>query len=85
MLPPFFKFSTKPTPWGLQKRIQAIKQCIQHQSHTHSNLRMERCGLIIRCDLTQFGMLPDSLVQCDCCGKGCLEVKCPYILKATSW
>ena len=21
---------------------------------------------------------PDSLISCDCCGEGCVEVKCPY-------
>lgn len=27
------------------------------------------------------GATPDMLVECDCCGKGLLEVKCPWTVK----
>ena len=27
------------------------------------------------------GASPDSIVNCKCCGKGVLEVKCPYCIK----
>ncbi len=28
------------------------------------------------------GATPDGIVMCDCCGKGVLEVKCPYQCRA---
>ena len=27
------------------------------------------------------GASPDSVVMCDCCGLGSVEVKCPYFVK----
>ncbi|KAJ8911112.1 hypothetical protein NQ315_003374 [Exocentrus adspersus] len=28
----------------------------------------------------EFGASPDALIKCDCCGMGCIEIKCPYLL-----
>lgn len=28
-----------------------------------------------------FGATPDGIVECDCCGRGCVEVKCPFTFK----
>jgi hypothetical protein len=30
------------------------------------------------------GSSPDSFVKCECCGKGVIEVKCPYMCKQES-
>ena len=32
-------------------------------------------------DLSFIGASPDGLVECSCCGKGLLEIKCPYCIK----
>nr|CAH7742877.1 unnamed protein product [Callosobruchus chinensis] len=32
----------------------------------------------------QLGASPDALVSCSCCGNGCVEIKCPYLLKTLS-
>ncbi|KAJ8910245.1 hypothetical protein NQ315_002569, partial [Exocentrus adspersus] len=43
-----------------------------------------RTGLLLNPDFPAFAATPDAIITCDCCGKGCLEVKCPYSLKDMS-
>ncbi len=35
-------------------------------------------GLIINTSYPHMGASPDGLINCDCCGKGVIEIKCPY-------
>jgi len=35
-------------------------------------------GLVINPQWPYIGASPDGIVECDCCGKGVLEIKCPY-------
>ena len=39
---------------------------------------MELSGLRIHPSFPHLGASPDGIVQCTCCGKGVLEIKCPY-------
>ena len=44
----------------------------------HENVSHRDCGLFV-CEDKQFlGASPDLLIECSCCGKGVLEIKCPY-------
>ena len=36
------------------------------------------CGLLINPKWPLIGASPDRLLSCECCGKGTLEIKCPY-------
>ena len=38
-------------------------------------------GLVINPKFPHLGASPDGLIACDCCGLGCLEIKCPYCSK----
>ena len=42
---------------------------------------MQNTGLHINVDFSYLGASPDSLIQCDCHGKGVLEIKCPHIYR----
>lgn len=33
---------------------------------------------------TELSASPDGLVSCECCGLGCVKVKCPYLLSDKS-
>ena len=68
----------KATKWGLQKEKVALKQYVTMRRETHTNLVLEESGLCISTQYPFLGASPDSLVICDCCDKGCVEVKCPY-------
>lgn len=44
----------------------------------HEGLRVDRSGFRISHERPYFGASCDAYVSCDCCGKGVVEVKCPY-------
>ena len=50
----------------------------------HVNVRVRDCGLFIQKHMAFVGASPDSIVECDCCGKGVVEVKCPYKYREVS-
>lgn len=50
----------------------------------HINFRLIPCGLIISLKNPMIGASSDALIRCDCCGEGCVEVKCPFRLKDTT-
>ena len=39
---------------------------------------MSSSGLMIHTQFPCMGATPDGVVNCECCGKGVLEIKCPY-------
>ena len=46
----------------------------------YKDVKYRECGLFIH-DTKQFlGASPDLFVECSCCGKGILEVKCPFFI-----
>ena len=51
---------------------------------THKNVKLEECGIYLCEDMPFLGGNPDGIVSCDCCGKFCLEVKCPFSISHTS-
>ena len=46
-----------------------------------SYVKVTRCGLFIHKTIQFFGASPDGLIDCECCGQGVLELKCPYCIK----
>ena len=47
---------------------------------THANFVVTKCGTIINKKYQFLHATPDFLCECDCCGQGCGEVKCPYCI-----
>ena len=79
--PTHMKFTSQATDWGTQHeevgRVQYVAQAVSQ----HENFECQECGLVLSSDYPVFGASPDGLVQCKCCGLGCLEVNCPFVLK----
>ena len=48
---------------------------------THRNVKVRECGLILCEEMPFVGGSPDRIIECDCCGKACLEIKCPYSIR----
>ena len=46
----------------------------------HANLEVKKCGLFVNKGKAFLYATPDFLVSCSCCGNGCGEVKCPFII-----
>lgn len=53
--------------------------CIEEQQICHGNFNCDLSGFVITREIQYIGALPDGFVQCDCCGKGCKEIKCPFL------
>ena len=70
-------FKTAATEWGIANEKVALGKYRQSVSD-HDDVVVEQCGLFISTDYPFMGASPDSLVSCQCCGKGIVEVKCPY-------
>lgn len=76
------KFTTKATEWGCKNECRALAQVEEIMAQNHVNFTMTKCGFIIQQGFHYIGATPDAMVNCDCCGKGCIEVKCPYCMRS---
>ena len=47
----------------------------------HKNLKISETGLVIYKEKPFIAVSPDLEVECDCCGLGLVEIKCPYSIK----
>lgn len=73
-------FKNKASEWGKIHEIDGKKMYIDKLKNDHINFSVTNSGLVINANFPFIGASPDGIVYCDCCGKGCLEVKCPYNL-----
>nr|CAI5847390.1 unnamed protein product [Callosobruchus analis] len=72
--PTSFLFKTKATVWGITHEAQALKTYQDHCASMHEELQ----------NIPNLVPLQMALVTCQCCGTGCVELKCPYLLKELS-
>ena len=63
---------------GMSTRKLALDAYQVMKENQHLHFHMVDCGFFISTDYPFIGASPDSLISCDCCGEGCVEVKCPY-------
>ena len=72
------KFTNAATVWGCtHEKVARDKYCLQ-ASRNHTNFTINDSGLIINPSYPHLGATPDGKISCECCGTGCLEIKCPY-------
>ena len=55
--------------------MDAFKKKLTKDGHT--NVRINRCGLIVHPLYPYIAASPDGIITCDCCSDRVLEVKCP--------
>ena len=72
--PESYRFSVEATKWGCQHEKLALDAYRVMTEKQHLNFRMVNCGLFIPTDDPFIGASPDSLISCECCGEGCVEV-----------
>ena len=71
-------FKTKATQWGCTHEQDALKAYkLQEESH-HRGFKLSSSGFLISTEYPHMGASPDGLVNCDCCERRVIEVKCPY-------
>ena len=64
--------------WGREKEDCARDVYISGIKSSHENFIISQCGLVIDPQNPFLGASPDGMVCCTCCGKGALEIKCPF-------
>ena len=79
--PGLYKVNTKAVSYGQKHESDAIKAYEAAVKANHANLEVQKCGLFINKGKAFLHATPDFLVSCSCCGNGCGEVKCPFIIK----
>ena len=68
----------RATRWGCNKEKVARESYFSVVCHQHENLVLADSGLHISQIWPYLGASSDSIVECNCCGKGAVEIKCPY-------
>ena len=71
------KFTTKATLWGCEHEKNALQLYKTKMVTNHKGLNITRSGFYASLEHPFLGATPDGLVECACCGKGVVEVKCP--------
>ena len=64
--------------WGIDNENIARQTYIETVSDNHTNFQCTAAGLHVNPSYPHLGAAPDGVLNCDCCGKGVLEIKCPY-------
>lgn len=76
--PAAFKFISKATQWGCQHEATALDKYKSLHSYSHQNFALKSSGLVLNPDWPHLGASPDGVVECSCCGRGVVEIKCPF-------
>lgn len=63
--------------WGVKNEDVAREMFVAEESIRHDNLTVSKSGLIASTEWLYLGASPDGVVECSCCGKRVLEIKCP--------
>ena len=79
--PDSVRFTTAATAWGCDHEKDALEEYQKRMETTHDGFKMEMSGFVISDKFPFIGASPDSIVECNCCGKGTVEVKCPYCVR----
>ena len=79
--PESYEFKSTATTWGSDHENDALKLYKSVMSEHHVNFTVKESGFWISLDHPFIGATPDALISCDCCGEGCVEIKCPYNIK----
>ena len=74
-------FTNKATNWGCTYEKQARERYVTQMKIKHPTFLVSSCGLLINPQYPYLGASPDGLVSCECCGDGCIEIKCPCCLR----
>ncbi len=69
------KFTTSATAYGCRHEKSAKQYYLSNIRHKH---QLHESGLVINPKWGYIGATPDGKVECQCCGKGIIEIKCPY-------
>lgn len=78
-------FKSKSTDWGCTHEKKALEAYCHENQTNHRQFDISCCGLIVNPTYPHMGATPDGIVTCECCGRGVLEIKCPFSCRDKSF
>lgn len=76
--PEAYKFSSRATSWGCKHEKQARDFYSKRMMENHRGFTVSDSGLSLNPKWPHLGASPDGVVNCCCCSKGVVEIKCPF-------
>ena len=76
--PEAYRFTTKATKWGCTHEKAALEHYKALMQNNHCDVSVNESGFVINSTWPHLGATPDGIVNCSCCGKGAVEIKCPF-------
>ena len=73
--------SVPPVMWGREHEADARSAYATIAAPAHDNFTLTECRLIVNEQCQYLAASPDGLILCRCCGKGVLEIKCPFAFR----
>lgn len=77
------KFFSVACEYGQQHEADALR--IYSMKITHPLFELQWSGLVLDTENPFIGASPDGIISCSCCGKGLVEVKCPFSCRDKSF
>uniref|UniRef100_A0A8W8MHN0 YqaJ viral recombinase domain-containing protein n=1 Tax=Magallana gigas TaxID=29159 RepID=A0A8W8MHN0_MAGGI len=69
---------------GKTKEEVALKEYAEMMKIHHPSFSARRSGLMLNPHYPTLGASPDAVTDCMCCGKGLVEIKCPFKIRDTN-
>lgn len=76
--PQSINVSAPPVRYGREHEGDALDKYKNVAGDVHYNVHFKEAGLFVSKENVFLAATPDMLVECDCCGAGVVEVKCPW-------
>ncbi|XP_025110028.1 uncharacterized protein LOC112573673 [Pomacea canaliculata] len=76
------KLTVLALKWGIEHEEKAKQEYLSKMKGEHRSFIMIESGLHMNPEYPVFGASPDAMISCECCGAGCVEIKCPARLKS---
>ena len=64
--------------WGTKNEATAREEYLKGAKEMHVSFKYRSTGLHVSVQYPHLGATPDGLVECECCGPGLIEIKCPF-------
>ena len=68
---------------GRDIEMEVVNTFAEYIKNYHQDCIISECGLVLDETMPYIGASPDQLMSCSCCGKACIEIKCPYSINYT--
>ena len=64
--------------YGRDMEIEVVNTFTEYITNYRQDCIILECWLVLDETMSYVGASPDRLMSCSCCGKACIEIKCPY-------